>query len=98
MTKPDDEIDVSVTIHPTQRTPAYDALWQRLTQPLITHEDLVEFAKWPSARDAARQLGYSVMHISRLVRSGKLHAVRTRVGWLIDPESVAAYEADHSSE
>lgn len=58
---------------------------------------MAEFATWPSVRDAARRLDYSVMHISRLVRNGKLQAVRTRVGWLIDPESVAAYEAERET-
>lgn len=59
---------------------------------------MAEFATWPSARDAARRLDYSVMHISRLVRSGKLQAVRTRIGWLIDPESVAAYEVERETQ
>jgi hypothetical protein len=48
-------------------------------------------AEWPSIRDVQRELDLSQVHVGRLVRQGKLHAVRTRLGWLVDPDSVKTY-------
>jgi len=48
---------------------------------------------WPAVRDVVRETGLSQARISQLVRAGSLHAVRTRLGWLIDPQSVAALQA-----
>jgi hypothetical protein len=51
-------------------------------------------AAWPSIRDVVRELDLSQVYINRLVRQGRLRAVRTRLGWLVDPASVAALEAE----
>lgn len=48
----------------------------------------MEIAQWPAVRDVQVRLGYSGVHVNRLIRTGRLHAVRTRLGYLIDPASV----------
>jgi len=48
-------------------------------------------AEWPAVRDVVRELDLSQVYINRLVRQGRLRAVRTRLGWLVDPESVKTY-------
>jgi hypothetical protein len=53
----------------------------------------MEISQWPAARDVQAALGYSGPHVNRLIRTGRLHAVKTRLGWLIDPESVEAFAA-----
>jgi hypothetical protein len=48
---------------------------------------------WPTVRDVAKQLDVSPVYVNRLVYTGRLVAVRTRLGFLIDPASLAAFEA-----
>jgi excisionase family DNA binding protein len=57
----------------------------------------MNIAEWPAARDVQIRLGYSGPHVNRLVRQGKLRAIRTRLGWLIDPQSVEAFAAARSA-
>gem|GEM_PF-6770142 len=54
-------------------------------------------AEWPSIRDIVRELDLSQPYVNRLVRSGALHGVRTRLGWLIDPESVKTYARERAA-
>jgi hypothetical protein len=49
---------------------------------------------WPSVRDIVRSEGLSQTYISQLIKAGKLRAVKTRLGWLLDPDSVAAFQAN----
>jgi hypothetical protein len=49
--------------------------------------------EWPSVRDVMRDLDMSQVYVNRLVNQGRLRAVRTRLGWLVDPESVAEFRA-----
>ncbi len=58
----------------------------------------MEIAQWPAARDVQMQLGYSGPHVNRLIHTGRLHAVKTRLGWLIDPQSVEAFAAARSAQ
>jgi excisionase family DNA binding protein len=58
----------------------------------------VDIAHWAAARDVQARLGYSGPHVNRLVRQGKLRAVRTRIGWLIDPQSVEAFAAARDAQ
>jgi hypothetical protein len=50
-------------------------------------------ANWPSVRDVTRQLDLSQVYINRLLRRGVIQGVHTRVGWLVDPESLRVYAA-----
>jgi hypothetical protein len=54
-------------------------------------------AEWPSVRDVVRELDLSQVYVNRLVRQGRLHAVRTRLGWLVDPQSVAEFQAEREA-
>ncbi len=54
-------------------------------------------AEWPSVRDVVRELDLSQVYVNRLVRLGRLRAVRTRLGWLVDPASVAAFETERAA-
>jgi len=53
-------------------------------------------AEWPAVRDVVRELDLSQVYVNRLVRQGRLRAVRTRLGWLVDPESVQAYARERA--
>ena len=51
-----------------------------------------------SPSQAARQLGLSRSMVALLCRNGQLKAVRTPLGWLVDPEDVrrlARLRAEH---
>jgi hypothetical protein len=54
-------------------------------------------ADWPAVRDAVRDLGFSSGYVARLIRQQRIRAVRTRLGYLIDPASLAAFEAEHAA-
>jgi excisionase family DNA binding protein len=54
-------------------------------------------AEWPAIRDVTRQLDMSQPYVTRLIHSGRLQAVRTRLGWLVNPESVAAFAAERTA-
>jgi excisionase family DNA binding protein len=47
-----------------------------------------DFEKWLTATDAAERIGISRQAIHKWLEDGKLRAVKTRLGWLIDPEAV----------
>lgn len=56
----------------------------------------MEIANWPAARDVQARLGFSGPYVNQLVRTGRLHAVKTRLGYLIDPQSVEAFAAAYT--
>lgn len=48
-----------------------------------------DFEHWLSVKDAADRLGISRQAVHKRLEDGKMgRAVKTRIGWLIDPESV----------
>jgi excisionase family DNA binding protein len=50
---------------------------------------LKDFEHWPTVKDASDRLGISRQAIHKRLEEGKMgRAVKTRLGWLIDPESV----------
>jgi hypothetical protein len=53
--------------------------------------------EWPAVRDVMRDVGISQAYVSRLIKAGRLHAVKTRLGWLLDPDSVAAFQAERAA-
>jgi hypothetical protein len=56
-----------------------------------------EIATWPAVRDVVRELGLSQCYINQLIHGGRLDAVRTRLGWLVDPKSVMAFAAEREA-
>jgi len=52
---------------------------------------------WPSVRDATRQLDVSNVYVLRMIRQQRIRAARTRLGWLLDPRSLAAFEAERAA-
>lgn len=54
-------------------------------------------ADWPAIRDAQRRLDVSAVYVGRLIREQRIRAVRTRLGWLIAPDSLAAFEAERAA-
>ncbi len=54
---------------------------------------LQEFEKWLTTGQAASQLGKSRQGVTWLVEAKKLRAVKTQLGYLIDPESVETFAA-----
>ena len=57
----------------------------------------VDAEVWPSVRDVVRETRLSQAYINQMIHAGRLHAVRTRLGWLVDPASVAAFEAERAA-
>lgn len=55
--------------------------------------DATEVVVWPAVRDAMAVLQVSQVWVLRLIAQGELRAVRTRLGWLVDPESLEAVRA-----
>jgi excisionase family DNA binding protein len=53
-------------------------------------------ADWSTIRDVARRLDLSQPRAWRLVHEGRIVAVRTRLGWLVDPTSLEAYAAERA--
>ncbi len=49
--------------------------------------------EWPSIRDVSERLGVTCPFVYRLVSTKRLRVVQTRLGKLVDPESVREYEA-----
>jgi hypothetical protein len=56
-----------------------------------------EIATWPAVRDVVREIGLSQCYINILIHQGRLQAVKTRLGWLVDPASVAALAAERAT-
>ncbi len=49
---------------------------------------LKDLENWLSAADVARMRGVSRQAIHKQLNEGRYRAVKTRVGWLVDPQSV----------
>jgi excisionase family DNA binding protein len=49
---------------------------------------LTEFEKWITTSQAASRLGKSRQGVTWMLEHRKLRAVKTQLGWLIDPEAV----------
>ncbi len=52
---------------------------------------LHDLEQWHSVQSAREELGLSRQGIRNLLERGDLLGVKTRVGWLIDPDSVRAF-------
>ncbi len=51
----------------------------------------VPLQDWPTIRDAAQTLALAVPTVWRLIQEEKIDATRTRLGYLVNPVSVASY-------
>lgn len=54
-----------------------------------------QFEEWWTTGDAASTLGKSPQGIKWLLQEKRLRGVRTRLGWLVDPEDVERYAREH---
>ncbi len=52
-----------------------------------------EFATWFTTSEAAEKLDRTRQGVVWLCENNRLHAVRTKLGWLIKPSSVEAYKS-----
>jgi hypothetical protein len=59
---------------------------------MTSAEIAAEMERWPAVRDVVRETGLSQCYVNMLIHQGKIDAARTRLGWLISPESVAAFQ------
>jgi len=53
----------------------------------------VEVVTWPSITDVTRQAGISPTRVRQLIAAGRLRAVKTQLGYLIDPDSLSQWQA-----
>jgi excisionase family DNA binding protein len=53
---------------------------------------LSEFEKWLTTSQAASKLHKSRQGVTWMVENKKLRAVKTQLGWLIDPQAVEAHK------
>ena len=51
-------------------------------------ENLYDVEDWLSPSQAGRLLGTSGQWVTELCRRGRLRAVRTALGWLVDPDEI----------
>ena len=49
---------------------------------------LKEMESWLTPTDVGRRFGVSRQAVHKWLENGKLRAVKTRAGWLIDPDDV----------
>jgi excisionase family DNA binding protein len=57
-----------------------------------------ELEKWLTTSQAASKLGRSRQGVTWMVENKKLRAVKTQLGWLVDPKSVEAAVASTNIE
>ncbi|HEV2460730.1 MAG TPA: hypothetical protein VGS80_20440 [Ktedonobacterales bacterium] len=56
-----------------------------------------QIARWPAVRDVVRELGLIPCYVNTLINEHRIDAVRTRLGWLVNPESVARFKAEREA-
>lgn len=63
----------------------------------LSRKTLETVAEWPTPAEAGGEMGMSKQAVhERLVR-GTLRGVKTKQGWLVDPEAVAALRERRAS-
>lgn len=63
------------------------------SKEVIVSTDIVN---WLACRDVMRRLDVSQPYVHRLIHQERLRAVRTRLGYLVDPESVDTFETERA--
>jgi len=61
-----------------------------IISPMVIGEHL-------TTKDAAERLGYTVQHVRRLIREGRLRGSRVGRDWLVARDSVDRYVADRET-
>ncbi len=56
--------------------------------------ELRELECWLTAGQTARELECSVQWVRALLEAGRLRGCRTRLGWLVDPQSLELYRRE----
>lgn len=59
---------------------------------------LKDLETWFTPGDVAMRVGVSRQAIHKRLEEGRYRAVKTRQGWLIDPESVEEVEKAHTGD
>jgi hypothetical protein len=90
-----DDRDTLYTVTQAERA---SALGEHKESDQVVSETTVEpgvpdITTWPTIRDVMDATHYSQTYIMMCVRDGTLKAYRTRLGWLLDPVSVAQWRA-----
>lgn len=57
-----------------------------------------DFEKWLSVKDASDRIGISRQAVHKRLEDGKMRAVKTRIGWLIDPDAVEKAAQERKGE
>jgi hypothetical protein len=57
----------------------------------------MDVMSWPAVRDVVGETHLSATYVLRLIKTGRLDAVRTRLGLLVDPASVARLQAERKA-
>jgi len=57
-----------------------------------------ELEKWLTTSQAANSLGKSRQGVTWMVENKKLRAVKTQLGWLVDPAAVENYKQKEGRE
>jgi len=57
-----------------------------------------EFEEWLTTSQAASKLGKSRQGVTWMVENRKLRAVKTQLGWLIDPKAVDKFVDNHKED
>jgi hypothetical protein len=52
---------------------------------------LKELESWLTTSESARELGKTRQGVVWLCENGRIRAVRTKLGWLVDPKAVESY-------
>lgn len=57
-----------------------------------------DLLNWLTVREVTRRLDMSQQYIISLIQTNRLHAIRTKLGWLVDPASVEAFEQERAAK
>ena len=57
-----------------------------------------DFENWLSVKDASDRIGISRQAVHKRLEDGKMRAVKTRIGWLIDPDAVEKAAQERKGE
>jgi hypothetical protein len=57
---------------------------------------VIDAATWPAVRQLTQRWDVSQVYVNRLIRDGRLAAVRTPLGYFVNPASADAYERERA--
>ena len=74
-----------------------ECLRSRIFQKAVYLPNIREFEEWLTTGEVASRLGKSRQGVVWLCENRRLRAVRTRLGWLVDPNDVERYAREHGT-